>query len=115
MPYDRPWKSYEEQLEVLKCRGLGVSDEEKALSYLGRLGYYRLSGYWYPFREITYTSESSGKISYKRQDNFIDQAQFQDAVHLYVYDKKLRLLAMDALERIEVAIRTDIAHPVGRA
>jgi len=114
MTYSRPWKSYEEQLAILKSRGMAVSDEAKAINYLERLGYYRLSAYWYPFREIRYTTEASGKIIYQRLDNFIAQTQFQDAVHLYVYDKKLRLLAMDALERIEVAIRADIAHLLGR-
>lgn len=114
MPYKRPWKSHAEQLEVLKDRGLGCSDEAKALDYLGRLGYYRLSAYWFPFREIKLELDAaSGKLKYQRLDDFIEGAQFQDAVHLYVFDKKLRLLAMDALERIEVAVRVDIAHLLG--
>jgi len=113
MAYNRPWKSYEEQLTILKSRGMTVSDEAKAINYLERLGYYRLSGYWYPFREIQYTT-ASGKLSYQRLDNFVARTQFQDAVHLYVYDKRLRLLAMDALERIEVAVRSDIAYLLGK-
>lgn len=114
MPYNRPWKSCAEQLEILKGRGLGCSDEAKAMDYLGRLGYYRLSAYWFPFREIKLEQDAAtGKLKYQRLDNFIEGAQFQDAVHLYVFDKKLRLLAMDALERIEVAIRVDIAHLLG--
>jgi len=113
MSYNRPWKSFEEQLALLKSRGIVVSDEAKAIDYLERIGYYRLSGYWYPFREIVFRKEESGKISYQRLDNFVTGTQFQDAVKLYVFDKKLRLLAMDALERIEVAIRTDIAHLLG--
>lgn len=28
-----------------------VTDRAKALHYLERIGYYRLSGYWYPFIE----------------------------------------------------------------
>lgn len=47
----KPWKSYEEQLDLLIVRGLVVTDRSKALDYLQRIGYYRLSGYWYPFRE----------------------------------------------------------------
>ncbi|WP_018293668.1 Abi family protein [Mariprofundus ferrooxydans] len=113
MSYSRPWKSFEEQLAMLKCRGMVVSDEAKAINYLERLGYYRLSGYWYPFREIVFRKQESGKISYQRLDNFVAGTQFQDAVRLYVYDKQLRLLASDALERIEVAIRTGIAHLLG--
>ncbi|WP_350645852.1 Abi family protein, partial [Pseudoalteromonas sp. G24-MNA-CIBAN-0072] len=38
---------------------------------------------------------------------------FTDAVELYVFDKRLRMLAMDALERIEVALRVDISHTLG--
>jgi len=114
MAYDRPWKSYPEQLEILKSRGLGCSDEAKVISYLQRLGYYRLSGYWYPFREIKLEQDvTTRKLKYKRLDNFVENAQFKDAVQLYVYDKKLRLLAMDALERIEVAVRCDIAYLLG--
>ncbi|MFK0572926.1 hypothetical protein [Endozoicomonas sp.] len=51
MPYSKPWISYQEQLDRLKQRGLVVTDDDKALSYLERIGYYRLSGYWFPFRE----------------------------------------------------------------
>lgn len=47
----KPWKSYEEQLDLLISRGLVVTDRSRALDYLQRIGYYRLSGYWYPFRE----------------------------------------------------------------
>ena len=51
MPYDRPWLSFEDQLKQLEERGLGVTDRASAVSYLDRVGYYRLNGYWYPFRE----------------------------------------------------------------
>ncbi|WP_283939246.1 Abi family protein [Pseudomonas sp. T1.Ur] len=33
---------------------------------------------------------------------------------MYVFDKKLRLLTLDALERIEIALRVDISHGLGR-
>lgn len=45
----KEWKSYSEQLSLLEQRGLVVTDHRKALKYLERLGYYRLSGYWFPF------------------------------------------------------------------
>jgi len=48
----KPWKSVEEQLAILKSRGLQVGNESAALNYLKRIGYYRLSGYWYPMRKI---------------------------------------------------------------
>lgn len=45
MPYHKPWISYRDQLDQLKKQGLTVSDDDKAVEYLERIGYYRLSGY----------------------------------------------------------------------
>jgi len=90
-----------------------VDSEAKALNYLERVGYYRLSGYWYPFRELEITQDDSGKLGHFRHDNFQRNSHFKDAVKLYIFDKKLRLLAMDALERIELAVRVDIAYLLG--
>ena len=114
MNNSKPWKSFEDQLAILKRRGLQVDDDAKALSYLERLGYYRLSGYLYPFRGFEITKDEKGNLTgTKRVDNFMDGAHFEDAVHLYVWDKKLRLLALDALERIEMSVRVDVAHLLG--
>lgn len=104
--YDKPYLTFKEQLQLLKFRGLDVLDDNRALEYLARIGYYRLSGYWYPSRELIQSTVS-------RKDIFMKGAKFQDAVDLYVFDKKLRLLLLDALERIEVAFRVDIAYVLG--
>lgn len=124
MAYTKPWKSYEEQLDTLTERGMSVTDRAAALDYLERIGYYRLSGYWFPLREF-----SAGKCSVLTPDGkkpskpvakllALDQFKlgvtFQHAVKLYVFDKQLRLLALDALERIEIALRVDLSHTLGR-
>lgn len=51
MSYLKPWKNYSNQLDQLIGRGIAVTDRVRALDYLERIGYYRLSGYWYAFRE----------------------------------------------------------------
>lgn len=107
----KPWKSIDEQLEILRSRGLQIDDGERAKRYLRRLGYYRLSGYWYPFRQFRKITERNAADL--RSDDFIEGTQFNDLIALYVFDKKLRLLALDALERIEMALRVDIAHLLG--
>ncbi|MGB0722299.1 MAG: Abi family protein [Gammaproteobacteria bacterium] len=124
MPYAKPWMSYEDQLDQLIERGLKVTDRAKALEYLERIGYYRLSGYWFPFRDrsglLTLLDDHGKKPKkWKRVETIaIDQfrpgSTFEDAVKLYVFDKKLRLLAMDALERIEIALRVDVSHTLGK-
>ncbi|MFA1626344.1 Abi family protein [Rhizobium mongolense] len=122
--HPKVWKSYKDQLDILISRGLQVDDEDKALEYLEKIGYYRLSGYWYPFREQTgpfirltdkFRKPKKLKVETLRLDRFLNHASFQNAVDLYVFDKKLRLIALDALERIEVALRVDVSHTLGKA
>lgn len=123
MSYLKSWLSLDQQLDQLQARGLHVSDRDKALSCIQRIGYYRLSGYWFAFRERSMLCcELSGPHSGKPQDkgqlltldNFKPGASFQNAVDLYVFDKELRLLATDALERVEIALRVDVSHTLGR-
>ena len=48
---------------MLESRGLITDNKRAALDYLERVGYYRLSGYWYNFRKMTGAQ--------KRADEFI--------------------------------------------
>lgn len=86
--YDRPFLTPERQIDILMSRGLLVTDKEKAIRWLRRIGYYRLTGYLYPFRDAN--------------GAFLESASIEYALSLYVFDKKLRLLVLDAIERIEV-------------
>lgn len=104
----KTWLSFGQQLVSLKNKGMQVDNDSLATSYLERVGYYRLSGYWYPFRQF------DKKNTNQRLGLFVDDTHFQHIVDLYVFDKKLRLLAIDALERIEMAVRVDIAHTLGK-
>lgn len=113
MVYSRPWLSYAQQLARLQARGMTITDEPAALDYLERIGYYRLSGYWYPFRCFETVTLPDGKLGSKATDQFVSNTHFVDAVELYLFDKQLRMLVMDALERIEVALRVDVAYLLG--
>lgn len=124
MTYAKPWLSLSDQLAQLRQRGMVIDDETRARTYLERIGYYRLSGYWFAFRErseacCVWSAAEAGKSKKDKRverlplDQFKPGASFQNAVDLYVFDKKLRLLAMDALERIEIALRVDLSHRLG--
>lgn len=102
----KEWKSYDEQVEILCSRGMIINDPEFAKKMLARIGYYRLSGYWYPFRK--FKEDNTG-----RADDFIDGTDFSNVVALYEFDRKLRLLALDAIERIELALQVEIAYLLG--
>ncbi len=114
MTYSRPWLSFDEQLQQLKDRGMLVTDDEAALSYLKRIGYYRLSAYWYPFRHFDVLIKENGSLGTTASNNFVANTHFTDTTELYLFDKKLRLLLTDALERIEIALRVDIAYNLGK-
>lgn len=105
--YNKPAVSFADQLELLKSRGLVVGDDPIALSQLSSISYYRLSAYWYPYRE----RNEHGSVG----DNFIEGTSFEDVINLYEFDRHLRLLVIDALERIEVYIRTLISYQLTHA
>ena len=100
--YPKPWMSFNDQLDQLIKRGMTITDRALALECLSRVGYYRLSGYWYAFRERNDVVLLDGgkkpsmvKVTRELTDDFKSGATFQNAVDLYVFDKQLRLLVMD--------------------
>lgn len=98
------------QIALLKSRGMLVSSDEKTAICLTRISYYRLSAYWYPFRESELkTSDDQKSIQVIIKDEFRSDTNFDEIVDFYVFDKNLRLLISDALERIEIALRAQIA------
>lgn len=108
---------------LLERRGLIITDRSSAKACLERIGYYRLSGYWYPLRKSRISTnpvtgrpilDSKGKETTIVEETFRPGVCFQDAMDLYVFDKKLRLIFLDAIERIEVALRVDIALLLGK-
>lgn len=107
MAYTKPYLTLDQQIALLRSRGLIISDEPKAKQYLSRIGYYRLTGYLYPFRDISGAHSSD-------PDHFKPGTDFGTVIDLYVFDKKLRLVMLDALERIEVAVRVEIALLLGQ-
>ncbi len=100
--YSKPPLSYQEQLEKLSQRDLLIHDNEQALTSLSNINYYRLSAYWIPFKQ----RDPFGKIT----DNFQKNTTLDNIIELYEFDRKLRLLVMDALERVEISIRTNITY-----
>lgn len=87
--------TFSEQVSLLRSRGMVIEDEEKAISVLEKINYYRLSAYM---------------LTYKIKDGSYGGASFQNVFSLYQFDKKLRNLILPALESIEVAFRTHIAY-----
>lgn len=92
----KPPKTFKEQLEILKKRGLIINDETFALSTLKSINYYRLSGYMFSIK-------TPG-------DKFFPNITFENLYLIYIFDKKLRLLLLDKIENVEISFRTHIAY-----
>ncbi len=108
MAYSKPYLPVADQLALIKSRGIVVSDDALAEAYLNKIGYYRLSGYWYPYRQSKRLGADTVVL-----DQFRDGTKFSEIVDLYVFDKKLRLLMLDVIERIEIALRVQITLQLG--
>lgn len=96
--YNKPPTSFADQVDLLEQRGLYIPDKSKAEFYLAQLNYYRFAAYCLPFEQDHATHQFQTNIS------------FEDVKNLYVFDRELRLLVLDAIERIEVSLRTQLAY-----
>lgn len=96
MNYSKPPLTLDEQGDLLIARGM-TGDRDLMIERLGTVNYYRLSGYWHPFRNHPGESFWSG-------------TSFDAVWDRYEFDRGLRLVVMDAVERIEVAVRTQLAY-----
>lgn len=101
----KAYRRYDEQVALLAQRGMDVGHRDQAADVLRRVNYYRLSGYWYPFRRRT----SAG-----RGDDFAAGTRLDDVVALYEFDARLRAATFSVLAPIELAIRALLGHELGR-
>lgn len=103
MQYTKPALTHEQQVELLRQRGM-EGDPAVMLARLRVVNYYRLSGYWHPFRKRDPAQRGL------RQDSFLPGTSSEQVWRRYVFDRRLRLLVLDAIERVEVAVRSRLAY-----
>lgn len=100
-PFTEPYKNVHDLVEVLMARGLGITNRQKAERYLSTIGYYRLSAYMIPLLRMP-----------KSAKRFKPEASFRQVMMLYRFDKKLRMLIFNEVEKVEVAIRAIIVNTI---
>jgi len=99
MKYDKVALTFEAQADLLISRGL-VADRGRLVERLRATNYYRFSSYLYTYRD---TSRSQG-------EGYRAGTTFDDVWNLYRFDHGLRQLMLDAVETIEVQMRTQLAY-----
>lgn len=88
----------DEQIELLKSRGLTIPNERLAKSYLSHISYYRLGEYWHSMQHD------------KERHLFKPNSNFTDVIALYNFDAELRILLFEVIEKIEISLRTKLIY-----
>jgi abortive infection bacteriophage resistance protein len=96
MEYIKPHLSFNKQIELLLKRDLLIPNTEYAKNKLQHINYYRLSAYFIPF--------------YQSTNKFHLHTTFEDIIQIYEFDREIRLLLFNAIERVEVFLRSQIAY-----
>lgn len=102
MHYTKLPLTYPDQVQLLINRGLAVPDQARAMRWLQRISYYRLSAYFLPFK-------------IRGTNQFRPGTSFHDVIHIYKLDCRLRVLILQAIERIEVAFRTSLTYEMSHS
>ena len=95
MKYEKEPLTFEEQADRLLGRNL-IADRDELIMRLAAVNYYRLTGYFYPFRQP--------------DDSYLPGTTLETIWRRYVFDRRLRVLILDAVERIEVSVRTKLVY-----
>ena len=101
IPYSKRFTSPSDLVLLLKSRGLEINNEEKAIAYIANIGYYRLSSYCFPLLKLP-----------KTEHVYKTGATFDLVINMYRFDRKLRMLLFNEIEKIEVAIRSAMLNVI---
>ncbi len=102
MRFNNPQLSIDEQIALLKSRGITFGDIPSARTHLKHINYYRLTAYWL-------NSESD-----RQNPSSKSGTTFESILNLYVFDREFKLLILDAVERVEVSLRCQWAYHIGK-
>ncbi|RYZ33823.1 MAG: Abi family protein [Sphingobacteriales bacterium] len=103
MRFEKPPQTTAELVKKLQDRGLHIADVARATHFLENISYYRLGGYWYTLQKDF------------KAHTFQPGATFEQVIEFYNFDRELRLLLFDAIERIEVGVRTRLIYHLSHA
>ena len=91
----KEFKSIDEQVQLLRSRGLKINDLERAKEFLYRNNYYRISGY---------------SLTLRKHDVFSKTATFDNIIDIYEFDHELRHILLKYIEIIEVTVKSIYAY-----
>lgn len=107
----KAFSNYNQLLAKMQERGMELGERDAALNALKRIGYYRLSGYSYPYRAV---SLSEGDEHTTLLEEFVEGTTLQEILSLYRFDERLRAVLLEGLQIVETALGAFVAHALGK-
>ncbi|WP_369024807.1 Abi family protein [Mycoplasma capricolum] len=102
MKRPKEFKTFQEQIEILKSRGLIITNEQKAIEILKQENYYNIvNGYKDLFLK---------KSLDNNQDIFIENTNFDELYSLFLFDRELRSILLKYILIFERDFKTTIAY-----
>ncbi|KAA2239683.1 Abi family protein [Chitinophaga agrisoli] len=102
LKFTAPPLTISEQILLLKEKGLIIAEEENAARWLSHVSYFRLKNYTNKFKDA-------------QTGNFVANSNFEQLIKLYLFDRNLKFILFDAIETIEVAIKTLLSNTMAQA
>lgn len=99
MIYNKPALTFQQQIQLLESRGLTILNKQEAERQLSVVSYYRLSAYMLSFQ-----------VKNDPHHTYLQGATFEKILRLYQFDRELRIILFDAIEKIEISLRTQIIY-----
>lgn len=100
---DKPFRTVDQQVEILKLRGMGFGDPVGAKKFLLRENYYAVvNGYKDLFLEA--------KLSPDDEDRYLDGTMFEELRAIYLFDEALRDLCFKHIIAAENHMKTTLVY-----
>ena len=99
---DKQFKNLEEQIEILKYKGMTINDEDYAKKILLRENYFFLSGYRYPFMRSD------------KDKHFLDGVTFEEMYSLFLFDRAIRNVFFKYLLVIENNLKSIFSYQLSK-
>ena len=99
---DKQFKNLEEQIEILKYKGMTINDEEYAKKILLRENYFFLSGYRYPLMKSM------------TDKHFLEGVTFEEMYSLFLFDRAIRNVFFKYLLVIENNLKSIFSYQLSK-
>lgn len=104
IPYPHPALNVHEQIDLLQAKGLLITEPDVAEHWLSHVSYFRFKNYSYSFKDY----KNGG-------GNYFPGTSFKMVKELYTFDRKLRIAVFDAIENIEISLKTQLSNKMSEA